>query len=165
MPHNNQPLLDLDTLIDRPVVAIDGVKYEILSADELSVLDSARFGRWGRRIKELGEADEIDADGEAELEQLVKRVARRVLVGVPDDVFDTLTGANRWAVVDLFTGLLLRRAMRVAGAMQKAAGMEMASESESRPIGARFSRGSSVSTADRRPSGWSDALQRWFGLT
>lgn len=162
MPATNEPLLDLDTMVERPVVAIDGTKYEVLSADEISVLDAARFGRWGKRIKELGEATTLSEAEEAELDDLVDRLARKVLVDAPEEVFARLSGNNRWALVDLFTGLLLRRATRVAGAMMTAAGIE---ESTSLQTGATSSRDSSGSSVERPPTGLSATLLRWFGCT
>lgn len=150
------PLLDLDTLTARPVIAIDGTKYEILSAEELSVIDSHRFGRWGRRIKELSEVDSEDA--EKELNELVDLAARKVLVGVSDEIFAKLSGASRWAVVDLFTGLLLRRARRVAGAMTQAAGIEQNLIGEpSFPV-------FNASSVEPRRAGLLKRLARWSGL-
>jgi hypothetical protein len=60
-------------------------------------------------------------------------------------------------VVEVFTGLLLRSRMSVAGAIGTAMG--------SPQIGELFSLGSSDSTAERRGSGWRTRLSRWFGLT
>ena len=157
---NTKPLLDLDTLIDRDRVAIDGDLYEILSPDELSVIDSHRFGRWGKRIEQLAETDGDEA--EAELDELVGKVSRKILVAVPDEVFAKLPGSQRWAVIDLFTGLLLREKLKVAGAMQAAMGEAIP---QIRPTGDRSSPGSSDSTADTPQPGWWTRLLRWFAPT
>ncbi len=146
-------LLDLDTLIGRPTIKIDGARYEILSPDELSVLDNRRFSRWQRQLEEMQAGDEDDP----ELDDLVATMARKVLVGVPADVFDKLSGTHRIAVIEVFTGLLLRARLGVAEASAKAIG--------NLPTGAIFSRGSSGSTAARRGSGWKTRLWRWFGLS
>lgn len=156
------PLLDLDTLVERPKIAIDGVLYEIRSPHELSVIDSHRFGRWGKRIDEL--ADQDGEAAEAELAELVEKVARRVAVGVPEDVFAKLNGAKHWALVDLFTGLLLREKLSVAGAMVKATG-DLDQLLLGSRTGAGSSRGSSGSTAAARSTGWSARLRRWCGLS
>ncbi|MFZ5749102.1 MAG: hypothetical protein ACOY45_15765 [Pseudomonadota bacterium] len=150
-----EPLLDLDTLVDRPTVEIDGTRYEILSIDELSVLDNRRFSLWAQQLDQLQQGDAIDP----ELETLVDTIARKVLVGVPDDVFARLTGTNKIAVVEVFTVLLLRGRGRVAGAAAKAMGM-----AES-PIGALFSPGSGGSTAGARANGWLKRLWRWCTRT
>lgn len=155
-----EPLLNLDTLIVRPVVVIDGARYEILNADELSVLDSHRMGVWGRRIDALSASD--DAGDAAELAKLYDQLARAVLVGVPDDVFAKLSGAQQIAVADVFSGLLMRNKLGVAGAMATAMGTGQGLADLL--TGASGLPGSSASTAGRRNGGWRKRLARWFGL-
>jgi hypothetical protein len=154
-------LLDLDTLVERPRISIDGSLYEILSPDELSVADSHRFAIWGRRIDALGkasaEADEATIEGNsAELEALIAKVARRIAVGVPDDVFAKIPGQQRWSIIDVFTALRLRTQLKVAGAMATATGPTpewMAALSQGSIGGSSFP-GFSGSTADARRTGW-----------
>jgi hypothetical protein len=150
-----EPVLRIDTLIKRPFIEIDGVKYEILSPDEIGVIDSHRFSGWGRRIELL--AQQIGEDAEKELKSLVDQVARKVLVGVPDETIDKLSGAHKMAVAEVFTVLLLRSRLGVAGAIAKA----VASPS----TGATWSPGSSASTAGTPGGGWRKRLARWFALT
>ena len=160
---DSRQLLDLDTLITRDTISIDGERYEILNPDELSVIDSHRFGRWGNRIEQLAALD-----GEAEekeLHDLVERVSRKIMVGVPDDVFARLRGSQQWAVIDLFTGLLLRTKLKAAGAMKAAMEEAMPGLVASAPTGASPSPGSSGSTADSPPPGWWTRLSRWFAHT
>lgn len=157
-PH--EPLLSLDTLVTRPVIAIDKVPYEILSSDELSIIDSHRFGVWGRRIQQL--ADTESKEEEAELEQLIDKVASRVAVGVPEAVYATLSGGHKQAIVDVFTGLLLRNRLGVAEAIAKAAGVALGANL---PTGAKPSPGSSGSSAATRNGGWLKRLPRWCGLS
>ena len=158
----NEPLLDLSTLTVRPLIAIDGTRHEILSPDELSILDSHRLGQWGRRIQELADAE--GADAEAELEALIDKAARKVAVGVPDAVWAQLSGAHKQAIADVFTGLLLRNRLGVAGAIAKAAGVTMPM-GDLLPTGARSFPGSSGSTAARPNGGWLKRLARWCGLS
>ena len=153
---NAKPLLDLDTLNTRPVIAIDGTKYEILNPDELSVIESHRFGQWGKRIEAL--ADKTGEEDDAELDDLIRRTARKIMVGVPDEVFDKLPGAQRWAVIDLFTGLLLRSKLKVVGAMKAAMGEDPLTGESTFP-------GSSGSSAAHLQTGFMARLRRWFGLT
>lgn len=164
------PLLDLDTLIVRPTIAIthEGKRHvvEILSPDELSIIDSHRFGQWGRRIHALAEAEGDDA--EAELSALIDTVARRVAVGVAPEIFSALSGAHRQAICDVFTGLLLRNRLGVAGAIARAAGIgtdAIDALAAGQRTGARPSPGLSGSMAGRRTGGWSKRLARWFGLS
>ncbi|PYE86915.1 hypothetical protein [Phyllobacterium leguminum] len=113
MADKTKPILDLTTMIERPKIAIDGQLYEIRSPDELSILDSQRFTLWGREIEALAkEPDSADA-----LTAVIDVAARTVMVGVPDEVFDKLSGAQRRSVLDLFTTLLLRNRLGVAGAI------------------------------------------------
>lgn len=162
------PLLDLDTLITRPTIAIthDGTRHvlEILSPDELSIIDSHRFGLWGRRITQL--ADEDSDEAEAELTALINKVARRVAVGVPDEIYAVLSGAHKQAISDVFTGLLLRKRIGVAGAIARAAGVPMEMQEGlgiSQQIGAKPSPASSGSLDKARSGGWLKRLLPWSG--
>lgn len=150
----DQPLFDLSTLITRPVFALDGVKYELFAADELSVLASHRFGVWGREIERLAKSDDPD-DGER-LEELIDLAAAAAIVDMPADVYAKLTGAHKQTVVDVFTALLLQRALGVAGAMATAIGDER--------IGEKLFPGFSASSAATRNGGWLKRLLRWCGL-
>jgi hypothetical protein len=150
-------LLDLDTLVVRPFIMVDGERVEILNPDELSVIESHRFGVWGRRIEAL--AEQTGKEAEDELEALVATVARKICVGASDELFARLPGSQRWAIIDLFTGLRLRSTLKVAGAMAAATG-EMPEALRHR-TGASSSPGSSGSTADARRTGWRRFLPGW----
>lgn len=164
-PAAHEPVLNLDTLIRRPCVEIDGRRFDILSPDELSVIDSHRFSVNGRRIEEL--AGEAGEEAEVELTGLIDLTARKVAVGVPAEVFAKLSGSHKWAIVDVFTGLLLGNRLGVAGAMQKAMGPTIAqlTAASGQLTGASASPGSSGSMAGTRPGGWRKRLRRWCGLT
>ncbi|ALJ14269.1 hypothetical protein [Sphingopyxis macrogoltabida] len=149
----DEPLLDLNTLIKRSTIDLDGTRYELFSPDELSVLASHRFSVWARRIEVLNKRD--DEDDAVELDALIGKAARAALVDMPDEVFDTLTGAHRAAVTDVFIGLLLRKQLAVVGATVRAAGVQ--------PTGATSSPGSSDIMAATRDGGWLKRLRRWFG--
>lgn len=146
-------LLDLDTLCERPFITIDGEPVDILNPEELGVIESHRFGVWGRRIEAL--AGETSEEAEVELEALVATVARKICVGASDEQFAKLPGSQRWAIIDLFTALRLRSTLKVAGAMTAATGEFQPS------IGASSSHVSSGSTADGRRTGWRRFLPSW----
>ncbi len=148
-----KPLLDLDTLVERPFITIDGERVDILSPGELSVIDSHRFGLWGKRIEEL--ATETDEAAENELNELVGLVARKICVGASDELFAKLPGTQRWAIIDLFTALRLQSSLKVVGAMKSAAG-EMPAWT-----GVSSFPASSGSTAGGRRTGWRRFLPRW----
>ena len=99
------PLLDLQTLIERPVITIDGKRYEILSPDELSIVDHQRFSHWGQRIDKLMKLPDLDDDAATELSTLVCKLTDRIMDGVPDDVRSSLTESQRLLVAEVFTGL------------------------------------------------------------
>lgn len=152
-PASGRPLLDIATLIVRPAIVIDGTRYALLSPDELSVLDSHRFAAWSSA---LDEAQKGDPEAPA-MTELVDAIARKVLVDVPGEVFAKLSGAHKIAVAEVFTGLLLRSRMRVAGATATAMGNPQ--------IGEAFSLASSGFMAAIRAPGWWTRLWRWSGLT
>ncbi|MGR4892285.1 hypothetical protein ACIPPQ_14755 [Sphingopyxis sp. LARHCG72] len=131
-------VLDITTLVKRLKIKIDNKLYDILSVEELSVVDNQRFALWGQDIQKLA-ADKSKGD---ELDDLIAELARKVLVGVPDHVFAKLSGTHRFEVVEAFTMLLLRRKAMVAGAIAKTMGL---------PIGEASSpdfKGSSGDTPD-----------------
>lgn len=149
-----EALLDLDTLIERPFIIIDGDRVDILNPAELSVIESHRLGVWGKKIDAL--AEEANEEAEAELAKLVDLTARKICIGASDEQFAKLTGSQRWDIIEVFTGLLLRKKLMVAGAIAAAAG-EMPAW-----IGASSFPGSSGSTADGRRTGWRRFLPGWF---
>lgn len=150
----DEPLLDLNTLVRRETIAVDDTRYELFSVDELPVLASHRFTLWGRRLEQLaGSDDEKDA---ADYAELIDTVAMAALVDMPAAVFETLSGADKIAITDVFTALLLRPRLRAAGAIGRAMGGPS--------IGATSSPGSSDIMAGRRDGGWLKRLGRWFGL-
>lgn len=158
------PLLELTTLTERPVIDIDGVKYEIIHPNELSVIEQARFGRAGRKIDELQLKEGEEA--EAELDQLIKATASKIAPDVPEEVWAKTTGAIRWAIVDLFTALSLRQKMTVAGAMAKAAGnLDSLFRGGLEPTGGKSSPSLSAFTAENPQPGWRNTLRALFGRT
>jgi len=133
------PILDLDTLIERPTIRIDGKAYELWSPEELSILDSQYFTIKGREIEELARGEDVEA-----LSALIGKVCRRCLVEIPDDVFAKLSPPQKTAIVEAFSGLLLRRRLSVAGAIAAAVVESRKPESST---GAISSPGSSASLA------------------
>lgn len=115
----DEHVLDISTLIVRPHIKIDGKNYEILSVNELSVVETQRFALWGTELQQLIS----DKSKEAELEALVTDLARRILVGVPDSVFEKLKGGHKFSVVEAFTMLLLTKKAETAGAIAKNLGL------------------------------------------
>ncbi len=131
------PLLDIQTLAARPVIRIDGQLYEILSLDELSVVDSVRFQGWGKRLAALiAEPDLDDAQAE-ELVAALYHLTDRIMVGVPQKVRDELSDASRIAVAGVF--------MQVP--RQDKPARKAKAKKPSRSTGAKRPRDSNASTA------------------
>lgn len=131
-----EPLLNLSTLVeDRPVIRINGETYHLKSSEELSLLDSQRFTAWGRELEALGKSEgQTDA-----LTELVGLVAWNAVADVPRTVFDALSSSQQMAIVEVFTGLLLGRRLRLAAAL--------AEQVVSRPTGENSSPVSNTSSA------------------
>ena len=158
--NNAEPLLVLDALAGaRDVIEVDGTRYEVFHPEELSVIASHRFARWAQRIKTLQEQDGPDV--EAELDAITDRAARAAFVSIPDDVFDTIQGAQKSAIVEVFSALLLRRALSVAGAMHRAAGTTPEGEPRATSTGGAKSPSSHGSTMRARVSSWWKRLWGW----
>ena len=139
-----EPLLKIETLIERPVIEIDGTRYEILSPDELSIVDSMRFEQWGRRLSEVKAAD-LKIEDVGEISDILRKLTDWIMVGVPEDVRGKITEAQRLLVADVFTRLFRRK--------ETAAAKSVKPKKASRRIGAKSLRGSRDSTAATPPAG------------
>ena len=91
------PLLDLDTLAERPFVLIDQVKYELRTPEEVSVLEHRRLGKLGARLDAIEKTEDPSEEEEQEYEQLLKTLSGRVLLA-PDEVKARLNSSQRVAV-------------------------------------------------------------------
>ena len=165
-PPTRQPILQIEALLERPVIAIFGHAYEMRHPDELSLADRLRVLRWADRTQEI--AGEIvraiedparEAEAQAlsvELSALLDRQVRVMLLDVPDAVHAQLTDDHRTAIALHFSRLLSQRVLRGAVAMTRTPTGEMVTArptatTETR-IGATSSPGSSGSTG-ATPSG------------
>ena len=144
-PDSPAPVLDLKTLVERPQIAIDGVRYDILSPEELSILDLQRFAAMGERLERLGRLAAPTPEEQAELLGLVDELAGRVMVGVPDEVREVLPVSVLGQVIRVFTQLL------PAGMIP--AGATPGGRQAGRSTGASRRPGSSASTAGTRAGG------------
>ena len=139
------PILDLSTLIERPKIVIDGQPYEIMSPDELSVLDHHRLGSQGRRLNELMELDTFAGAEDGELLKLVHDISDFIMVDVPDEVRAKLSDAQRMEISEVFTALPLRKHLTTLAEAMGAA--------EAKSTGGKRRRASNASTAARRGGG------------
>ena len=142
----SDPILNLSTLIERPKITIDGTPYEILSPDELTIVNFQRFASWGQRIGEIMSMGEIDGSQEEELSHLIVELTDGVMVDVPQEVRDRLGDALRMQIAEVFILLPLPRWLGMA----RRAGVKTPGKP---PIGGKRRRGSSASTAGRQGGG------------
>lgn len=146
MATDDEPILDLQTLIERPKIAIDGKRYEILSPDELPLIATQRAAWLGRRLNKLMNAEEkLSAAQQANMADVLDELASIIMEPVPAAVRATLADAQKQAVTEVFTMLSLARKAKLAGAA--AAGMAAAHMATPSATGAPPSPGSSDSMA------------------
>jgi hypothetical protein len=116
------PLLNLDTLTERPMVGIDGTAYELLMPESMPVTEFLRLNRLRARFSAAWSVTDTDKDIPPEtarevedtLEQLVSMVLK-----APVDVLARLNDAQRLTIYRTF--LTLPRLMQTASAGPKAA--------------------------------------------
>ena len=135
-----KPLLDLTTLTERPAILIDGNRYEILSPDELSITDSARFQKWGQKLQEVQTGD-LEMENAGEISDILTKLTDWIMVDVPEDVRGKLSDAKRLLVAEVFTRLFRRQPTAKVAKKQL------------RRTGAKSRRGSNASTAATPPAG------------
>jgi hypothetical protein len=95
-------LLDLETLSrERDTFKVDGVPYELLAPDDFSMVDQSELMRLGRKFKRLQDFDLDEKEAQKIADQL-KEFIKRITIGLPDQVNDKLTDAQRMAIVGAF---------------------------------------------------------------
>ena len=130
------PLLDISTVIERPAILVDGARYEILSPDEVSLVDYHRFMAWGKTINRLMGSDGLDDAQLGELMDAVYKLTDRIMVGVPSEVRDRMNDEQRVSVAEVFMRLKGKEALAEKAPAKKA----------NRKTGVKSSPASSVST-------------------
>ena len=95
------PLLDLDTLLHRPTVRIDGVSYELRTEDEMSIVESHEVTQQGKRLDKLLGQETLSDPDKKTLVALLDTLCRRVLLA-PDDVHAKLRDPQRGRISKLF---------------------------------------------------------------
>lgn len=108
---NRIVLLNLDTLVIRPIITIDGADYEMLNPGEISLLDLHRFGALGSEFDALSAAvqgeqmtEEQAAAVSAALDKMVRMILR-----APEDLLSRLTDVHRYRIVEAFNMLTRSR--------------------------------------------------------
>jgi hypothetical protein len=104
-----KPVLDLDTLVERAPVRIDGQMYEMLNPAELSILDLHRFGAAGEELASLKRIDSTTEISDEQMQLISATLTRmvRIILRAPAEVQDRLTDVHRFRIVNAFNELTL----------------------------------------------------------
>lgn len=136
----SKPLLTLSTLVERPVVEIDGAAYEMIVPDDVSLLELARMQRMQAKVQAISaKVESTEADVAAMAEQLEQLVAM-ILPELPGDVLARLSDVKRMAIISAFVDTVGAK----AGTLPSLT---------SRPTGANSSPASSASTGELPATG------------
>lgn len=92
-------ILNLDSLIDRPVVVIKGAEYWLLTPDIMPPLDTHRVQQMFKRVSTLVDKPELTEEEQQELKALPDSMCRIVLQAA-DDVHAGLTDSERMLTVE-----------------------------------------------------------------
>jgi hypothetical protein len=141
----NAGLLKLDTLFERPKIAIDGVLHEITSPGELSIQDGYRLRVLADQLAKNRAADDLSEAQLSSLSATLGQMCEIILAPVPADVRHSLTDNHKLAVVEVFTMLLTADRLKVAAG----AAVEMMNQW----AGEKLSQGSSDIMAEARQAG------------
>lgn len=153
MAEKDGPLLDLDTLIARPTIRIDGTDYEMKRGAEMSLVEYQRVVRFGAKLAKLhgvslqGGQGLVTAEGEIPEDDLIESSAAmdglcRLVLMAPAEVHERLTDTHRAKIIQVFITLNPKAATE---ARERAA----AAPGGRTSTGASKSRGSRGSTVSR----------------
>lgn len=103
-------LLNLDTLVVRPLVKIDQVDYEMLNPGELSIFDLHKFGALGEEFQELTSSVQADTTlTTAQVGAVATALDRmtRMILRAPEEILNRLTDVHRYRIIETFNSLTL----------------------------------------------------------
>lgn len=145
-PASDKPLLELSTLdpVDRPYVAIDGARYDLMAPSDFGLIGLNRLDRMVDRINAMQgrqkSSDPLTDEEAAELTGILATTVGEVL-RAPAEVRERLTDIQRLAILQAFT---------------PASPMAVRTKRTKRPTrrtGASSSRASRAATASPRATG------------
>lgn len=113
-----EPVLTLSTVVDRKIVRVDGVNYELRSSDEMPYLAIRGHARTFRDAAPLLSMPRRNATQERALKKVMKPLVKAILIA-PDSVHNKLSHDHRMAIVEVFS---LLRAVEIRAAQKAAAG-------------------------------------------
>lgn len=132
------PLLNLDTLISRFAITIDGARYELRRQEELPLIPHRRLDAQRDAFNAILTSDDPTAEQQAELSRLIGLICTAILIA-PEHVLARLSDQQRMAVADVF--FRLRPSPLKAGDTRQGTARPKTSTGASSP---RSSRGSTA---------------------
>lgn len=115
MATTHEPILSLSTVVKRPTIEIDGTAYELRTRDELPWLVYRGYADTFKRAGELLQVLNRTDEQEEELNRLLPPLTE-ALVQAPKKVLAKLNNDQRFAVLTVFSQLLLATTTKTAGA-------------------------------------------------
>ena len=85
----------------RKRISIDDAEYELATTDDLELKESLMLGQAGKRVQKCM-SGEITDTGVEEIQTLLDKVVRRVVIGLPDEVFAKLRDGHKIAIMEAF---------------------------------------------------------------
>lgn len=150
------PVLDLQTLVERPKIHIDDDEYEILSPQELSVVDHQEFASMGRAMDRLEAKNKLTDKDKARLSDLLTDLSDRIMVDIPDEIRRKLNDNHRLAVIEAFTNLPLAQTVASlappAGGNRKTRRAKQSTGAKKRPASRGSTAGPRGGGSSKRPS-------------
>lgn len=95
-------LLSIDSSVEPDFVKIDGERYDLITVDDLSIVDQHVVMRSGKRMQILWEKEELSGDDVAELEKISDGLFRLVAPGIPDHVSARLKTNQKSRIANAF---------------------------------------------------------------
>lgn len=103
MSDNNGYDLSISTEIKRPKINIDGAVFELRVSEDFGIRESAFLQDAGKRIKDLSNKPEMAEEEAEKLAYLLDAVTRKIVIDLPDAVFEKLRDAHKIAIINTFT--------------------------------------------------------------
>ena len=99
-----RPILELSTLApDRPLITIDGARFEIAVPTDFGLLDEHKLKRLNVHMSAYYEADEPTEEVVADMIVALDQFCRIVILESTPEVVDSLTEGQQLQVVEVFT--------------------------------------------------------------
>ncbi len=100
--------LKIETKSIRPPITIDGGDYELVSPDELTIVQHQMLASCGRRMERLMTRDDLTEDEQAELTGAIHNSTAMILKHVPEEVRTKLQDMHLLMILNFYAEIPLR---------------------------------------------------------